>query len=530
MSDPQLRTEPLGGSPLARLATEGGAPEAWYPPVPRGADGWRARAAAVRADFTGDGWLRSLAPAFAATGRAATRLDRAADRGVLVTTGQQPGLFGGPIYAWSKALSALALADAIEQATGIPTAPVFWAASDDADFAEASETRVALPGRAERLRMAPTAPEGTPMASVPLGGDVEPLLRVLERGAGSVPNEAPMEAARRAYRPGETVGGAYCTLLRELFEPYGIAVLDASHPATRSAASPLLRNALARAALVEERLVARAREIVDRGLTPQVALVEGLSLVFASGAAGKKRVSIPDATAAAGRADAEELSPNVLLRPVVERALLPTVGYMAGPGELAYFAQVTAVAEAIGAAVPLALPRWSGTIVEPHVTDILRRLSIDEAELADPHRVETRLAREAAPSTLTAALADARAAVDALARTLHGSPETQSLVPEPAVEGARRSLLHRLERLERRYLAAVKRRQHAVLQDVGTARASLYPDGVRQERALNFLPFLARYGEPLVQRMREAAGEHVARVAHLAGAAERPADRAAARV
>ena len=523
MSDPLLRTEPLGGPPLARLAAEGGAPAEWYPPVPKGADEWRARAAAVRADFRRRDWLRTLSPAFAATGRAASRLERAAAEGVLVTTGQQPGLFGGPVYTWSKALSALALADAIEDATGIPTAPVFWAATDDADFAEASETRVALPGRAERLRIAPTAPEGTPMAAVPLGDDVVPLLGALARGAGSMANAAPIEAARRAYRPGEMVGDAYCTLLRDLFEPYGIAVLDASHPATRAAAFPILRDALTAAGDTEARLLARSRELTERGLAPQVSLVAGLSRVFASSAGGKQRVSVSDASAVAARALPGELSPNVLLRPVVERAILPTVAYMAGPGELAYFAQVSAVADALGAAHPLALPRWSGTIVEPHVSAILDRLGVSEAELADPHRVETRLAAAAAPPALRQALADARRAVDALAEALQSSADTRPLVPDAVVEGARRALLHRLERLERRYLAAVKRREEALRRDVGTARASLFPDGVRQERALNFLPFLARYGEPLVARMLGAAAVHAARSSGLRGAAERAA-------
>src|SRR5690606_26254070 len=169
-------------------------------------------------------------------------------RGAVVTTGQQPGLCGGPIYTWSKALSALALADALEAATGVPVAPVFWAATDDADLAEASTTWVSLPGGAEELRMTGGADEadGLPMADVPLP-DLSAQLATLRRASGSIANAPPLELAERAYRPGNSVGDAYVELLRGLLQPLGIAVLGASHPAVRAAGRPLLVDALRRA-------------------------------------------------------------------------------------------------------------------------------------------------------------------------------------------------------------------------------------------------------------------------------------------
>src|SRR5687767_12871111 len=120
MTDLIVRTESLGGSPLARAAIAGSLPQ-WYerrPPTPAA---WKTRVESVRGSVKDAEWLDALEPAFAAQGAAATRLQRVAGgRGVVVTTGQQPGLFGGPIYTWSKALTALALADEIEAATGVP--------------------------------------------------------------------------------------------------------------------------------------------------------------------------------------------------------------------------------------------------------------------------------------------------------------------------------------------------------------------------------------------------------------------------
>jgi bacillithiol biosynthesis cysteine-adding enzyme BshC len=496
---PEIHTEPLATGGLAALAVSGRAPEDWYARCPGTPAEWRARAGQVR-ESSGRSWLSRLAPAFEATGAAAARLARGADgRGVVVTTGQQPGLFGGPIYTWSKALAALALADAIERETGIPAAPVFWAATDDADFAEASFTYVGTPAGAERVEMPPPAVAGLPMARTPLG-DVAAQRELLARGAGSAPYALALELTRAAYGPGETVGSAYVRLLRTLLEPLGIAVLDASHPAVRAAARPTLVAALTHAGAIDDALRARENAIVAAGFAPQVPGVPGLTQLFERASADKQRV--PIARAAAVGADPEaDLGPNVLLRPIVERAILPTVAYVAGPGEIAYFAQVSALAAALGTPAPLAVPRWSGTIVEPHVRRALDRLGVDRDALRDPHALETRVAAAAIP-------ADARDSVQRL-RDAIAALDGGGLLPDDALAGARAQLELRAGRLERRLRAQVKRRGDDALRDVATARASLFPAGKRQERALNFIPLLARYGPALIDAMRERASDEM---------------------
>lgn len=515
MTEPLVRTEALGGSPLARAGMEGRLGD-WYVARPTSVAAWRARVDSVRAGPADKGWLATLAPAFAATGAAAARLERVAQgRGVVVTTGQQPGLFGGPIYTWSKALSALALADEIEATTGIPTAPVFWAANDDADFAEASWTAIAVAGGAERLSVAAGAPIGRPMAEMPLT-DPTSAIAALERACGTTVDERPLHAVRNAYRLGATVGGAYLQLLREMFEPLGIAVLDAAHESVTSAARPYLVRALDRSEDVATALRERDAAITSAGYALQVTEVAGLSLVFerAAGTAEKRRVPLTEASAVAasvgaGPGSATVLSPNVLLRPVIERAILPTVSYVAGPGEFAYFAQVSAVATALGLAPPLAVPRWSTTIIEPHVARILERLGVDEAELADPHRAEGRLAEESVPSDVAQAFAELRRDVDARAAALAAAAAGSALpLPPEVVAGAQRAMQHRLDRLGRRIVAASKRRSEDTMTQIETARGSLYPLGTRQERALNLLPLIARHGSIITARMLEGARAH----------------------
>lgn len=507
MSAPRVLIESFGGGPLVRAILQGVTPPEWVVPRPRGVEGWRAQVASVR-DQAPVGWRETLAPAFAASGEAAARLDRvAAAGGVVVTTGQQPGLFGGPLYTLLKALSALALADRLERETGISAAPVFWAATDDADFAEAAWTGVAEAEGFQRLAIARQGADGVVMAEMPLG-EVDAVYARLVLAAGSAPNAALLDAVRAAYAPGATIGGAYVALMRSLLEPLGIAVLDAWHPAVRAAARPTLLAALRGANRVDEALSLRTVAIERAGFRAQVARVARLSLVFESHAGAKLRVPLARAAALAVD-DAATLSPNVLLRPIVERQLLPTVAYVGGPGELGYFAQVTAVADALDLPRPLAVPRWSATIVEPTIDRRLGRLGLTVADLLDPHAAERQLGERALPQEARVALEGLRTDISARMvglRTPDG--ESPALVPDRVLEGARLQLEHRVARLERRLRAAAYRRDEALGRDMLAVRAALRPEQQRQERRLSAIPFLARHGDLLVTQLKAGAALH----------------------
>lgn len=508
MTVPRVVTEPLGGGPLSRGIQDGQAPEEWYLPRPVGVSGWKVRAEAVRREFNGSRWLSALRPAFDSSGAAAARLDRvAAADGIAVTTGQQPGLFGGPLYTLLKAMSALTLADRIERETGIPTVPIFWAATDDADFSEASWTAIAEEGTVRRLAIPRFGQDGLVMAEMPLG-DTSAQLEQLISASGSAPHLGVIEALRAAYHAEATVGSAYLTFMRALLEPHGIAVIDAWHPATRAAARPTLVEALRRAPAIDESLALRMVAIERAGFRAQVARVPRLSLVFRSAAGIKERVPITQASGAAELADAV-LSANVLLRPIVERRILPTVAYVGGPGEIAYFAQVSAVAEALGIGAPLAVPRWSATIVEPSIDRRLGRLGMVLDDVRAPHGAERRLGERAMPSALRECLDGLR---DDLAGRMNAIAQlnaaTDDLVPERVIEGARHQILHRVDRLERRMRAAARARHVDAVNDLAAVRAAIMPEGQRQERRLNAVPMIARHGDLLMAQLKAGAAMH----------------------
>lgn len=505
MSESIILTEPLGGSALSRAARAGQLPQ-WYPPLPRDEQSWSRHVAQVR-DSAEPNWLRQVEPAIAPQGAAAERLQKSANgKGIVVTTGQQPGLFGGPLMTLVKALTARAFADTLAELVDVPVAPLFWAATDDADFDEAAVVSVAGRDGARELRLEARAASGTPMARLPLGPETAALADVLRESCGSAPHPRYLAAALEAYHDGATVGGAYVALLREVLEPLEIAVLDVSHGAVAQAAAPLLLRAARDAKSVAAAVRERDAAIVGAGFTPQVEEVPGLSLVFLNENGTKRRLPVSEAVDFAGPGTGQFLSATVLLRPVVERALLPTAVYFGGPGEIAYFAQVSAVADALGAARPTVAPRWSTTIIEPRVNRVLQQLEITLEELAAPNAVEGRLAREhvspAMESALRSLRGDLSSNTDALRRASEG------VVSGPVVDGLERSMQHRIARFERRVLAGVKRHEAELMRTVAGARGALFPYGARQERKLSYIPFLTRNGPALIERMLEAARAH----------------------
>jgi uncharacterized protein YllA (UPF0747 family) len=201
---------------------------------------------------------------------------------------------------------------------------------------------------------------------------------------------------------------------------------------------------------------------------------------------------------------------------------MPTAAYAGGPGELAYFAQVATVARTLGVPSAVAVPRWSTTIVEPAIDRILSRYSIGPHDLREFDTVITRLTRERMPAELSGPLSELRNEIARATATLREAASTGRMDTK-IIDGLRAQLELRLDRGERRIVAALKRRETDLRRDLGTARGALYPSGARQERALSFVPYLARYGMPLIEQMLAAASAHAAKLVGTGKSATAPA-------
>ena len=443
---------------------------------------------------------------------------------VAVTTGQQPGLFTGPLSTIYKALSTAALARILERQWQRPVVPVFWVAGDDHDFAEASHaTWIASDGTLRTTSLPGRPPEAplTPMYRQPLGEAIEEVLSTL---AADLPTSEfrdwTLDWLRRHYRPQATVAHSFATALAELVAPAGVVCLDSTHPVVKRSAARHLVRALGLARELDRDLQDRADEMRTAGMDPVVPVGDGATLVMLEGAQGRDRLVTSnggfmtrrgreqfdlDALQRLAAAAPERFSPNVLLRPVIESALLPTVAYMAGPSELAYLALTLPIYQRMRMPRQPALPRWSGLLVEPKVERVLQKFNLEVSDLLEPSgTLEARLIRSQLPDEAVRALAALRAAIEAGYEALEQSAvEIDPTLARP-VQGTKHQALAGIQDMEKKLVQHLKRRQEIELGQIAKARTLVLPDNKPQERVLTIASFLARYGPTLISDLSEA--------------------------
>jgi bacillithiol biosynthesis cysteine-adding enzyme BshC len=476
-------------------------------------------------DSRSGGFDAALSAAFVPSSALEEGLKRLRLPGALaVTSGQQPGLFTGPLYTIHKALSTASLARVLERRWRRPVVPVFWLAGDDHDFAEASTASWIGPdGELATVSLPPRPAEAplTPMYRQPLGEGVTPALEALARGLPSSEfREATLEWLQRHYRSEQTVAASFAGAMSELLAPLGIICFDSTHAAAKSAMAPIIVGALQRATRLDDALDRFAEQLGATAKTSGVSVGDGASLVMLEASQGRDRL-IWDGSGFVTRRSRERfemgalerialesptrLSPNVLLRPVVESAILPTVSYLGGPGELRYLALTPPVYDELEVHRQTPLPRWSGIVVEPRIERVLDKFGIGIDDLATPAGVlEARLARSQLPAAAVEALDRLRAAMESEYGVVGKVAVEIDPTLERSIAGARQQALAGTQDVEKKLVQHLKRRQETELSQIARARAAVLPGGKPQERVLTVAPFLARYGPAL---MAELAAE-----------------------
>ena len=424
--------------------------------------------------------------------------DRLASGEVLaVTTGQQPALFTGPLYTFHKALSAFALAQRLERERGVPVVPVFWVAGDDHDFAEANHAWVLGPeGDPVKivLRERPHEAPQLPLFREAGGAEIKQALDAL--GAALPETEFKGDVLKwlgEAYRGDNNLADAAAEVINAALARWGLAVFRAHDRSAKRAAAPWLLRGL--------------DETLDDGLTPVlVEAKQGRDRLRKDGSDFVTRRSGERFTKAQleriAAESPERLSPNVLLRPLIEAALFPTVAYVGGPGEMEYLPESAPLFARLGVAPQAHIPRWSGLIVESRVEKVLTKYGLKPDDFAGPTgELEARLARADLPPELAAGLEGLRAELESRYAEIGKAVEQVDPTLERTAQSARNAALAGTHELEKKLVASLKRTQTTAAGQLARARAALRPLGQPQERVLTMASFLARYGAGLLDEI-----------------------------
>jgi bacillithiol biosynthesis cysteine-adding enzyme BshC len=446
---------------------------------------------------------------------------------VVVATGQQVGLFLGPLYTLYKAASAVAVARLLAAETGVRAVPLFWLQTEDHDFVEMAGCSVPR-DREAPLRLALSERPGderVALADRVLGPEVRDVLARLDEALAGLPHREGVLALLSAhYRPGVPPGRAFAGVLAALFAQAGLVIYDPRQATAARLLEPVMRAALTSADRLEALLVERGRLLADSGFAEQIQLRRGSPLCFVHdgprgprqrlvrrgaglGAPGEPgALSIAELVATLER-EPLRFSTSALLRPIAQDTLFPTAAYVGGPAEVAYFAQLAPLYPAFGLEAPLVVPRSRFRLLTPRLAAILSRLGLTAADLDTPR--DALISRLAPHTRLHAADASPRRDWAAELDARLGALEQRAAALDPALEratrGTRASLARSLDRLARRYERLAVDRDQVLRSRLERLERWLHPDGAPQERVFSFPWFAARAGTAaLVSAVLEA--------------------------
>jgi bacillithiol biosynthesis cysteine-adding enzyme BshC len=499
---------------------------------------WAARAEAVDAAWAGPDAVarrRKLAGALTrylqriggSPAQLAAAESLAEPRALAAVTGQQAGLLTGPLLTLYKAITVLRVAAEQQARLGRPVIPVFWVASEDHDFAEVNQVRaVDAAARPVRLRL-PPMPNRRSVGDIPVPGAARHLVSA---AVSLVPPETAdpatvqwlRDSLEAALRGRESLATWFARLLAALFRDQGLVLLDPMLPELRELAVPVIAQSLARAPAVNAALAEAAGRLRAAELTPGLALEpdhlhvfyhddrERVALFHQGGSGVRARHGeVAFSAEAFARAVADRpgaFSPGVVLRPVVQDVILPTLCQVSGPGEAAYLAQMRQVFPLFGRGMPVIRPRLGATLALPEDAAAAAAVDLDLGGLRDgswrravESVVQSRSRLDVA-ERFAAERAVLRERYAALARDLsHGVAPALHEIAER--NGAH--VLWQLDYLEKKAIQHERRRERSLLRAVEGAAHRLFPEGHLQESTQSVVPYLLRYGLGLVRELTE---------------------------
>lgn len=479
----------------------------------------------IREGFPAERWERLEPLLERADGELRPRLARLIEeRGVFVTTGQQAGLFLGPLYTLYKALSAIKLAGELESRLGVPTLPLFVVASDDHDWVEVNHTHV-IDIDNHLVSLAVTRPEleaegspNPPLERIEVGTEIEGALEQLAQVTPDTEFKPDLlESLRAAYAVGGTYPEAFRRLLDDLLGGFGVVSLRMGEPWLKNRGRELLWSEWERGAESEERLLERSREIEDAGFETQVPITRGTTNLFLDGPLGRDRLLRENGAARLRRTGdelpegslkeilsetPERVSPGALLRPVAEAAVLPVAAYVAGPSEIAYLAQSHVLFRLHEVPAPVVVPRTAFRLIEAKVDRVLEKYAIDPSELEeDAEAAISRRIRDQAPAELLEALQELKRAAAAALEHVEATAVEFDPGSRSAVGSGKQAVFAGISTLEDKLDGRIKEKHEVMRQQLEKVAVNLFPAGRPQERLLNPFPFLMRYGRSLLEEV-----------------------------
>ena len=454
---------------------------------------------------------------FGAGEKTLANIDRLRQGAAAVVTGQQVGLFGGPTFCILKALTAVIMA---EKAGAVP---MFWLATEDHDLEEINTANLAAGDHLQKFTVNVPHREGAPVGTIAFTDEITAAVAQVEALFGK---SEITELLAATYRKGDTFGSAFGGFYAKVFSEMGVVFLNPLDQELHRIAQPVLRTALERSEEINQALVARNRELEDAGYHAQVKVTSShtLCFYFEDGARtpvrhqdgeffiGERKLAAAELLDEVQRSP-EKFSANVLLRPLMQDYLLPTLCYIGGPSEISYFAQIEVVYRKLAGRVTPIVPRIFATLIEPRIAKLMDRYQLSLADFFNtPEKTRELVASRALPDSILKSFDLAAEHVEKALALIQGPLEKLDKTLVDAADNAGSKIRYQLQGIRDKAARAEARKNTEVLRHADELITALYPNKELQEREIGGAYFLLKYGKSVLDQVKAAVrtgcGDH----------------------
>ena len=436
------------------------------------------------------------------------------EESLVVVTGQQLGMYGGSLFTIYKTLTTILLAKQWERKLNKPVVPVFWLADEDHDFEEIAS--IGIPGN-EDISLVSLQEEGNgmPVSVQHLNGSISGFEEeVRETLFDTDFSEVLWDSLQKHYHKGRTHAQAFAGLISEWFAGEGLLIAGSNSKSIKELSAVLFETAVTKADDIYNSLEVHSTEL-EKQYHRQV-VINPSNLFYIDSKEGRVKMEKSGQDWKAGgltlsqekllsmiTANPQNFSPNVFLRPVLQDAILPTIGYVAGPGELAYYAQMKPLYPFFGMKMPVIFPRLSITLIESGIERIMEKLPFEMHEYNQ--RIEDLEAAyvehtnsfdvEGMFGTWKQAIADASTDPTEFVKKI-----------DPTLEGTAGKVTagfsNEIDKLKGKVYRSIKQQEQTQLKRIVRIKAQLFPDGL-QERSVSPVYFMNKYGLNIWRNIRE---------------------------
>lgn len=444
------------------------------------------------------------------------------DHSLALVTGQQLGIFGGPLYTILKTVTTIHLAKVLEQKLDRPVIPVFWLADEDHDYDEVKHVRLIDRDEVRSHSLEFNRSSYPPVAEMTLDDSFDSFKEKVEKDLFETDFTGDLwNLLEDCYVKGNRLDTAFGQLIAKLFSEHGLILAGSNCKSIKEKARHCMKYAIREADQIREVLEEQSSEL--EATYHRQATIYDSNLFYLDEEAGRTKIlRNGDSWTTDGGQEwtTEELlslidehpqkfSPNVFLRPILQDLMVPTLGYVAGPGELAYYGQMKKMYELFERSMPAIFPRMSATIIEPAISRILDELPFEMGDYDDRiEDLESSYVDQAEQHDIEAIFNDWKAKVEKIS-DMHKS-EIKEV--DPTLDGAAGKAtavyFGELDKLKGKVYRSVKQQEETQLKRIRKIKANLFPDGALQERIISFIYFMNKYGVDIWDRLLNELDEN----------------------